>query len=184
MCYPFVHLLGELESLTNDLQDPSVTLGDTRVVFDGDLRNHQSKESLPDRLGSNARVIDNPTFLAAKVKVQDHSESDVTTIERKRLKRLLKLKSTDPFKDYLIGLPFTDFLWKAQRRSQQNFATKYVTLRFILGKSNIGERLFLLSRFALGNSWNGIVPSKVLKQMSIHVKYNLWSIEDPYAILQ
>ncbi len=54
---------------------------------------------------------------------------------------------------------------------------KYMDLRFVTPTSNMCERLFSISGYALDNRRRGIIPANFEKQMFLHANSHVWGID-------
>lgn len=61
----------DVESITKQLQDPSVSPLDARTLFDGVLKRFSAIHTKRHLLGPNIDVVDIPRFGTALVKIQD-----------------------------------------------------------------------------------------------------------------
>ena len=77
--------LGDLDSVTNALQENSTTLSDARALFDAVIKRHPNSKS---RLDERAQILEKVNFETVIVKVQRKQESQLKNAEQKAVKIL------------------------------------------------------------------------------------------------
>lgn len=181
-----VHLcqkLEELESITKKLQNPSVTLWDARILFDGMCEKFGEIDSLPDRLGPRSAIVENSAFEAALVKIQSGREHHLTGTEKRSVQHLLK-EPVSSSKVTTVQPRSTADEWLErgkQRRGQGE--SKYIDTRFVVATSNMCERLFSIGGAAMGTRRKGMLPSSFEEQLFLYVNAFLWGVKEVHEIV-
>jgi hypothetical protein len=132
------------ESITKKLQSDNIDLYDARALFDGLFERYPEMKHLsPDN-----RLIRNPTFETAIIKILNHREDDLNNLEAESVECFKK--SADMSVECEVNnteLNLADTI--LAKRRKVCITSKYVPLAFVLPTSNIVERLFSTSKYVL-----------------------------------
>ncbi|RLN99162.1 hypothetical protein DYB28_009074 [Aphanomyces astaci] len=125
--------LADMNSVTLALQYESLTLADARMLFDEVLVQYPGAEV---RLGPDASVVEDPTFESGVVKVLQHMEAYVgDTDSMSMAARALK------------------------RRKLLQARSNYLDCRFLRPTSNMCERLFSMTKWAMTDRRRSVLRS-------------------------
>ena len=151
-----------------------------RAYFDTVLDDYPT---LSDRLDADARILHNPYFESGLLKVQEMSEETLTPTENQELEYLL-LKKDFCNDDTLRGNSIIERAAKRLRASGGKEQLAYLDTRFLLPTSNIFERFFSISGFALTNRRKGLLPSNFGSQLFLCLNRDFWGIDDVRDIVK
>lgn len=176
--------LEDIDSITKKLQDPTISISDTRALFDGMIERFSSMDCMKQRLGPKAAIVENPQFESAIVKIQDGFEHRLTPTEKRAVQHLLmpakelgKRKSTGEKN-------LADELLKRHKTCKETQASRYMNTKFIVPTSNMCERLFSVAGWAMTNRRKSVSPARFEEQLFLNVNQSMWSISDVHAVVQ
>lgn len=173
-----VEKLKELNEVVLKLQTHNCTLRQARAYLDSVLDVYPTLDA---RLNPDARIVHSPVFESAVLKIQDKREEELTTSE-KRVVKSLRI-DVDDIVTSSNGTEFGDesIVERAMKRLRTTATlqkSNYLDTRFLVPTSNLCERLFSISGYALTNRRRGILPHNFESQIFLHVNHGFWSIED------
>ena len=166
--------LQPFESVTQALQDESLTVSDAQALFDAVI------EKYPDtaeRLTSSAEIVHCPNFESALVKIQRGNISALSREEKFCVYDLLIHECRDT--QYLYeGMSFAQRALKRQKLNHGCKAGQYTDTRFCVPSSNVCERLFSKAGYALSDRRKSITPANLESQIFLHFNRDLWGAAD------
>ena len=137
--------LQKFNSLTIALQRESIDISEVRVLFNEIIRHDVN---IGTYLSSNADIIHSKTFESALVKIIDNREHELFLKEKESVNKLLKQSEITPVStDH--DLDFASKLLKKRKLEEMSSDSRYVNCRFLVPTSNITERFFSASGYAI-----------------------------------
>ncbi|RHY49566.1 hypothetical protein DYB30_011046 [Aphanomyces astaci] len=147
--------LTDLNSVTLALQDKSLTLADVRLLFDDVVVQYPGAEVC---LGSDASIVEDPTFESGVVKVLQHMEASLNEDERMAI-ALLSMPSM-PNGGYVGDTDSMSMATRAlKRRKLLQARSNYLDCRFLRPTSNMCERLFSVTKWAMTDRRRSVLPA-------------------------
>ena len=119
-----------------------------------------------------SRIVANPVFEAAIVKLQNQLELDEE--ERDAVKGLLKHSDVDAVQE--VAVTETDFAKNIikKKRTSAKGVTEYESTKFIFPTSDIVERFFSSAGYALSDLRSSILPANLEMQLFLKVNKSFW----------
>ena len=173
--------LHDLDSVTKELQEDSLTLAQARAMFVSTVKEFPETE---DRLKDTAVTIENPRFENAIVSIQNGRCGDLTLSDQRlvdKLKAERAVRSEPPAKS---NLTFSQCALRRHNAGHNGNSGQYVDLKFIRPTSNLCERLFSKAGFALNSRRRAVLPANFESQIFLHVNADLWGLPEINEILQ
>jgi hypothetical protein len=130
--------LCEFNIITKQLQDPSISLLDVRLIFDEVIGSYPEMEFY---LAKDAKIVKHPSFESAICKVISNQQSLLDFEERRYLLPFVRLEEVETVEDQNI-------VQRALKRKRTNDVdlAKYGDLTYIPPTSDVCERLFSAAR--------------------------------------
>ncbi|RHZ25905.1 hypothetical protein DYB26_007287 [Aphanomyces astaci] len=143
----------DLNSVTFELQDEAITLDDVCGLFDEVVGEFPSAN---ERLGPGASIIQDPHFETGVVKVLMHMSPSQERLSIARLAVTAGIRDDDRMSD-------ADCMSMAsrakKRRKLQQSCSGFMDCRFLRPTSNMCERLFSVTKWALTDRRQSMLPS-------------------------
>ncbi len=138
-----------------------------------------------DRLAPNSSSVLNPDFENAIVKIQSRRMSELTLNESKAVKCLNQASQTDSNNAESAQSDDLSFAARALKRArlEVNQNDGYKNLKFFLPTSNIYERLFSVTGFALRYNRRSMLPVNLEQKIFLDINAGLCVIADVDAAL-
>ncbi|RHY69411.1 hypothetical protein DYB34_008694 [Aphanomyces astaci] len=173
--------LEDLNSITLALQGDESSLLEVRQIFDTVI------EDYPDavgRLGPSARVVKNPCFESAIVKILHGTE---TTMTAEECESVIKLRNEETIESSAAAVA-PSVMYLAERALKKKKVTRvtsgFLDCRFLCPTSNMCERFFSSTKLAIGDRRCSMTPKNFEEQMFLHANINLWTIEDVQEMMR
>ncbi|KAF0706983.1 hypothetical protein AaE_013834 [Aphanomyces astaci] len=171
----------DLNSVTLELQDEAITLADVRGLFDEVVGEFPSAN---ERLRPGASIIQDPHFEAGVVKVLMHMSPSLTDQERLSIARLAVTAGMGD-DDRMSDADCMSMASRAKkRRKMQQSCSGFMDCRFLRPTSNMCERLFSVTKWALTDRRQSMLPSNFEEQMFLHCNAFLWGIDDVKSVME
>ncbi|RHY10630.1 hypothetical protein DYB36_006775 [Aphanomyces astaci] len=172
--------LTDLNSVTLVLQDESLTLADVRMLFDDVVVQYPGAEV---RLGPDASVVEDPTFESGVVKVLQHMEASLNEDERMAIALLSMPSMADG--GYVGDTDSMSMAARAlKRRKLLQARSNYLHCRFLRPTSNMCERLFSVTKWAMTDRRRSVLPANSKEQLFLHCNSFLWGSEDVKSVME
>ncbi|RHZ08646.1 hypothetical protein DYB31_013821 [Aphanomyces astaci] len=160
--------LTDLTSVTLALQDESLTLADVRLLF------------VEVCLGPDASVVEDPTFESGVVKALQYIDASLN--EDKRMAIALLSMPSMPDGGYVSDTDSMSMAARAlNRRKLLQARSNYLDCRFLRPTSNMCERLFSVTKWAMTDRRRSVLPSNLEEQLFLHCNSFFWGSEDSRA---
>ena len=180
--------LSEFESVTKALQEDTLSVSDTRALFDGVI---DSFPETKDRLSKSANIVHDKVFEDAVTKIQDGKLSELTLEERLSVSNLQIEETQDSNEVSECNEEERNSLAERvlkKRRMEaseidRNKKSKYMDLKFIIPTSNICERLFSAAGYGLNDRRQAILPANFEYQMFLDVNNDIWGVQEVNKIM-
>lgn len=129
----------DFENVTRHLQDPKITVLDSRLIFDEVINDYPS---MAHYLAEDSQIVKNLEFITGVCKVLGNNQDSLTDEEKNYLAQF----SSDEETVAIVGKDRESIVQRAlkRRRTESN---SYKDLAFITPTSNVCERLFSAARF-------------------------------------
>ena len=132
-------------------------------------------------LSDDSTIIHNPVFERAIVKLQGGCEKDLTTTEKRQIRRFETSEDEDEQAVPAEGKPRNraQMLLDEHRRKQARLlqSDKYRLTKHILPTTNIVERLFSRAKLALTDHRKSMTPRHLELLMFLRTNRSLWNAE-------
>ncbi|RQM24204.1 hypothetical protein B5M09_007767 [Aphanomyces astaci] len=173
--------LEDLNSITLALQGDECSLLEVRQIFDTVIEDYPNAVG---RLGPSARVVKNPSFESAIVKILRGTETTMTAEERESV---IKLRNEEAIESSAaaVALPVISLAERALKKNKvTRMTSSFMDWRFLCPTSNMCERIFSSTKLAIGDRRCSMTPKNFEEQMFLHANINLWTIEDVQEMLR
>jgi hypothetical protein len=174
--------LSQLDKLTKFLQSDSRHIYEVREALDNSIKLFPI---LSQHCSATAAIICDRSFESAICKIQRHQvlndELNLSSEELRSVKHLkvsedqVQSKSSYQHKDN--DDDEMDLLLRGIKRRKPQHGSRYVDCRYIRPTSNICERLFSMSKIAIGFNRHSLLPTSLEMQLFLLLNRNLWDEE-------
>lgn len=173
--------LKELEvfiAVTLELQNDKISLADVHDFFEILLKNYPNLQS---HISRKSKVIVNPAFENAIIKIQSKKEDELTDEEEESVSRFRKddftISNNETTANISNSNDIDNFLYQVSNVKKQRLEpkSKYCDLSWIPATTtNIVERFFSNAKLTLTDSRKSILPQK-LEMMLLKMNPSLWN---------
>jgi len=169
-------MLFKLDSVTKALQNDGTSCADVRILFDEVIKDFPETSA---RLSSSAKIVHQQEFESAIVKLQDKKMELLTTEEKKSIEHL-KCKDSEIITENnsVDSLSYAEQALKKRKINHEKAGSCYMDTRYIVPTSNMCERLFSKTGYALSDRRGNILPSNFEEQIFLHANSSFWNVED------
>ena len=165
--------MNDLEGIQIELQDDRATLADVRDNFDAVIARYPE---MKEGLKADANIVHSADFESAIVSIQSGREGQLSQGEKDAVAKLL-LPSSAFFSSAGDGSLRESARKRRKLRGSASFKL-YQDTRFIVPTSNVCERFFSTSRYAIGERRHGLSTENLEAQMFLHFNMHLWDVLD------
>jgi len=169
----------KLDSVTKALQDDGTDLADVRGHFDTVIEDYPDASAY---LGENAEIVGQPKFESGIVKILNNQIASMDADEKTVTNCLIKEAEIDSDSPNSTELSITERARKKRKLLKQQDVS-YIESRFLLPTSNICERFFSTTGYALGDRRMSINPANFEQQMFLFANSEHWDITDVNSIV-
>lgn len=169
--------LKKMEVITKQLQNECTTMAEVRDLFDPVIDDYSDIESL---LSPTVEIVHQYHFDWAVLKVQN-GQVDLMSLEERLTLRpfevtesLIQKSQNETQED----LSYVQIALLRRSSGVKKASQQYMNLRFLLPTSNICERLFSNSGYALNDRRRGINPTNLESKMCLHMNNDLWIVDE------
>ncbi len=164
----------QLDLITKTLQSDTTTCREVRILFDAVIQEYLISRS---RLASNAKIVHNPQFESALVKIQD-SSIDTLTSQEVQAVEVLKISDEEQEGNDIddSSLSFVQRALKRRKLSINSSRKKYLGTRFLLPHSNMCERFFSKAGYTMTDRRKLILPSNFEQQLFLCTNASYWGL--------
>lgn len=137
---------------------------------------------MQSRLKPDTRIFQDPTFEDATSMLQCSEEAQLTSDQRKAVKKLVICSVHSPFKE--TGK--LSLLDRARERWKLRYSSSFIIYldnRFITPTSNVCKRLFSLVKYAIGDRRHGVTTENIEVQMFLDCNIHFLNVVDVNAIM-
>ena len=166
--------LTELESITIQLQESSISLSDVRSIFDVCI---ESYPLMKHYLAADAKIVHCPNFESGILKVID---GDIESLSQPELncvsvfsKEIICVLEKEPIS---MTLAQKGMMNRKRRKISPNDCHHFINLEFIPPTSNVVERLFSSARLVLTDYRKSMSPYSFECIMFLKFNASLWDI--------
>ena len=168
-----IELLKELESLTTYIQGDSITLYDTRRVFDKLLAKYPNVGPLKKYLSQDANVVCNKHFENGVVKILSGKEKSLSPAE---MAVMSVFKKPTPRNQVQTDKSSTTIVDEYLSEKSKIGSSCYINLDFVPATSNAAERLFSMCKFALPSHCKATTPENLERRLFLRMNCDLWDL--------
>lgn len=136
-----------------------MTLSEVRILFDAVIQKYPITK---ERLKENARIVHDPKFESAIVKLQENSLGSLTCAEKEQVKLLERdtvITDTVNVTDESNSLSFAERVLKKRKITIDR--SPYLDTRFILPTTNLVERMFSKAGYAFSKCRKSLSPTNL-----------------------
>ena len=171
--------LSAIEILTKGLQSEDLQLCHVRECFDAAIRDFGQLEQ---HCSDSSDIQCDPNFESAIVKIQklqlENKDLDLTRAEKAAVKHLLKPRAEEvEEKEQSGACNISEAIRLINKRKTTSFRAQdsdYIDCRFIRPTTNVCERLFSVSGYALTKNRQGLLPENLEMQLFLKANIHLW----------
>jgi hypothetical protein len=169
-------VLKDFESVSKVLQRDDTTMADVRALFDAISENYSNCER---RLARDAPLVLDKFFESAVVKIQQGSVNSLSPAELRAVQHLKKNADQQQNVVHDSQISFAEQVLKKRKYESEtaSLQKEYIDLRLLIPTSNICERLFSRSGYALNERRLSILPVNAEAQVFLHLNMDLWNID-------
>jgi hypothetical protein len=184
-----LHHMRNFHSITMELQIANMDIRESRELFDQLIDEYPEMDFY---LKADAKIIHNPIFDRAVIKVVSNMEDNLSDYERKSIElfKIPKDHNSNTAEDNSIDKSDKAHTYettrdryraKRQKREQEEQRFKeseYVDLRFLLSTSNVVERLFSLAKLTLTDHRMRMAALTFESLLLLQKNKDYWNISD------